>query len=179
MKSLRFDFGLISRYRIQLMGLAAIMIIACHAPKHGVEMPPILASTLVLGNLGVDLFLFLSGMGLWFSLSKSRLTVSNLKNWYAKRYKRLLIPYCIVMIPFWGIVTYMNNEGIGDFLIHTSTVGFWLWHEGAWFVAMLIPLYLITPPHLFDYKQIKQFICVVDSSCGNIINASGFHVKRF
>ena len=66
----QFDFGDISRYRTQLMGLATLMIIACHAPASGVLMPPVFAKVLSYGNFGVDIFLFLSGLGLFYSLSK-------------------------------------------------------------------------------------------------------------
>lgn len=69
-KDSQFDFGDISRYRTQLMGMASLMIIACHAPASGVLMPPVLANVLSYGNFGVDIFLLLSGLGLYYSLSK-------------------------------------------------------------------------------------------------------------
>lgn len=55
----------LSKYRTQLMGVSAIMIIVCHAPGSGVVMPSWLGSFLTLGSFGNDVFLFLSGMGCW------------------------------------------------------------------------------------------------------------------
>ena len=61
----------ISKYRTELMGLATIFILICHSPINGIQMPKYLEYTIVQGQIGVDLFLFLSGMGLWFSLTKT------------------------------------------------------------------------------------------------------------
>ena len=67
---LSFDLSLISRFRTQLMGIATIMIIACHAPASNVLMPSSIAKLLSLGNWGVDIFLFLSGVVVYYSLRK-------------------------------------------------------------------------------------------------------------
>ena len=67
---LNMDLSLLSKYRTQMMGLAALMIIFCHAPASGVVMPPFLHKVLGLGNFGVSIFLLLSGLGSWYSLNK-------------------------------------------------------------------------------------------------------------
>lgn len=64
-----FSLELLSKYRTQLMGIAAIMIIICHAVSYGVVLPSILKKITLYGNLGVDIFLFLSGLGCYYSLS--------------------------------------------------------------------------------------------------------------
>ena len=64
-----FQLSKISEYRTELMGMSAILILICHSVAY-IEMPRILHYVLSLGNIGVDLFLFLSGMGMWFSLTK-------------------------------------------------------------------------------------------------------------
>jgi len=68
--SMQINIRDISTYRTQLMGVATLMIIACHAPASGVVMPRILSFALNLGNYGVDIFLLLSGLGVYYSLSK-------------------------------------------------------------------------------------------------------------
>ncbi len=52
------------------MGIATLMIIACHAPASGVLMPRVISCLFTLGNYGVDIFLFLSGLGLSYSMNK-------------------------------------------------------------------------------------------------------------
>lgn len=79
----------LSKYRTQLMGLAAIMILCCHAESDGVSMHRSISWLLQWGNYGVDLFLLLSGCGMFFSLRKT----SGIGKWYKKRYSRILIPY--------------------------------------------------------------------------------------
>lgn len=86
---LMYDLNLISKYRTPLMGIAALMIILCHAPQYGVAMPNSISSVMLRGGLGVDIFLYLSGVGCWYSLSKG----VTLKKWYCKRFIRIFIPY--------------------------------------------------------------------------------------
>lgn len=75
-----------------------MMIIACHAPASGVKMPYILAKILELGNFGVDIFLFLSGLGCYYSLSKNR---GGYLCYFKRRFSRLMIPcaYYITFLP--------------------------------------------------------------------------------
>ena len=135
------DLNLLSRYRTILMGFAVIMIIMCHAPQYGVAMPEVVSSILSRGGLGVDIFLFLSGLGCWFSLSKG----GPLKRWYYKRFIRIFVPYFLIQIPFCFFYLCIGEFDWRHELTVFSTAGFWLWHEGAWYVALLLPLYLLTP----------------------------------
>lgn len=137
----QFNLNSLSKYRTPLMGIAAIMIIVCHTAQYGVVMPVFLRKLVIYGNLGVDIFLFLSGIGCYYSLNKN----TDLKEWYKKRFYRIFIPYLIIQIPFW-IYYYIN--GTFDFLNELfifTTIPFWTQHVGAWYVALLIPLYIITP----------------------------------
>jgi len=60
---------LLSKYRTELMGVGAICILLCHSVGRGVLMPDFLSQILSYGNIGVDIFLLLSGMGMYYSLS--------------------------------------------------------------------------------------------------------------
>ena len=66
-----FNLDKLSQYRTQLMGCAAIMIIICHAEASSVLIPPKIGHVLAYGNYGVDVFLFLSGIGCFYSLDKT------------------------------------------------------------------------------------------------------------
>ena len=52
------------------MGISIIMILLCHARMDGAYLPDIHLSILSLGNWGVDIFLQLSGIGMYYSISK-------------------------------------------------------------------------------------------------------------
>ena len=63
-------YGLLSQYRGELMGLAMLWVMLFHAYelRFGVFL---LDSFKALGFAGVDIFLLLSGMGLYVSLSRT------------------------------------------------------------------------------------------------------------
>lgn len=67
-----FNLGIFSKYRTELMGVATGLIILCHMPAHGVAMPGPLTMLLSHGGAGCDMFLFLSGLGMYCSLTSRR-----------------------------------------------------------------------------------------------------------
>ena len=67
MDARRIEWASLSRYRGVLMGIAIIMIVLFH-----VALPRSSAffGLKRMGNMGVDIFFFLSGIGLWFAWTK-------------------------------------------------------------------------------------------------------------
>lgn len=148
-----FNINLLSRYRACLMGASAILIILCHAPAY-VDLPNCVAALLSRGGWGVDIFLFLSGLGLYHSLSSISNDVNcSLKLWYTKRFKRLLIPYTLSYVPLCVIRGIIRGDSLLNIVGDISTLSFWTRHSGAWFVALIIPLYIIAP---FLYSLFKD-----------------------
>lgn len=148
----------ISKYRNELMGMATILILICHSCAY-IEYPRLFNYFVSYGNIGVDVFLFLSGFGLSFSLSKS----SCLFQWYRHRYNRILTPYFLIIIPLTFIryaLELMNTTDLFYIIKYILTIQFWIDHNGVWYIAMLLPLYLITPL-LFKYLQTNTSIKVV------------------
>lgn len=137
-----FYLSLFSKHRQSLMGISAILILLCHASGNKVMMPHALSIILSRGSWGVDMFLLLSGIGLYYSLDRPSV---NIKKWYKNRYSRILIPYFVIIIPLKIIVLYLYGGDIVETILDISTVNFWLNHRGTWFIAMLIPLYISTP----------------------------------
>lgn len=150
--------GYLSKYRTELMGLSAVMILLCHASGNGIEMPVFLRYTIVQAQIGVNVFLFLSGMGLWYSLSK---LLCSMRRWYLVRYSKLLVPYFIIQ----GTLTTISciRYDTLDFrfwLSSISTIEFWFSHRAAWFVALLIPLYCVAPL-LYSFFKAQSTVKVV------------------
>ena len=94
---MNFNLGLISKYKNELMGFSAIGIIFCHAPATLTELPSIVEKIMSLGQICVIIFFLLSGMGLFYSLEKSK----NILQWYKKRFLRLFVPYLILTVPYY------------------------------------------------------------------------------
>ena len=99
-KYFKYNLSDLSTYRTQMMGIATLMIIICHSCASKVIMPSFLAYLFRFGNIGVDIFLFLSGIGLYYSLSKNNLSSKeDYTSFYKRRFYRIYIPYLIVFIP--------------------------------------------------------------------------------
>lgn len=152
MNSKVIQLSLISKYRQELMGIATILILVCHSVGNNVYIPFPLNKLFALGTCGVDIFFFLSGFGLYYSLQKKK----SILQWYKKRYIRILVPYLIISII--GFVDYCINQpyDFGEYLFRLSLLSFWTDHNVAWFLAVIIPFYAITPflyQILFSHKH--------------------------
>ena len=77
------------------MGVGTLLIIICHAYGNNVKMPSILSKIVNNGQIGVDIFLLLSGIGIAYSLSNTNIFDSgkSLKEWYIKRKPPIKYPY--------------------------------------------------------------------------------------
>ena len=64
----------ISQYRTELMGVATLLVIFGHSAGNGVVMPGWMESLCGLASVGVDIFLLVSGLGLWYSLRSTDAT---------------------------------------------------------------------------------------------------------
>lgn len=184
-----FNLQEISNHRTALMGIATLMIIVCHAPASGVEMPIYLRKIFGLGNYGVDIFLFLSGIGCYYSLSKA----PDLNKYFKKRYLRIGVPYVLIILPFVFFYLLIGEYTLLDAFLSFTTLDYWLEHKGAWFIALLLPLYL-SSPLLFKVISgkrtlgilISMIICIIglcaintdNMICDNIYNNIQFALQR-
>lgn len=80
---------LISKYRTRIMGCAMIAIMLFHQPFF--YSNPLVDFFHLYGFWGVEVFLFVSGFGVVYSLRKN-----SLKQYYINRFKRLF-PACIIV----------------------------------------------------------------------------------
>ena len=106
----------ISRFRGELMGAAMLFIILFHV---GLPREDAFYGLRRMGNVGVDMFLFLSGIGLWFSWMKNPDT----KRFFIRRYLRIypawLIIACLFYIPrFQGGDTWAWVNLLGEISIN-------------------------------------------------------------
>ena len=69
-----FSVSDISQYRTHLMGVATLLVLFGHSAGNGVVMPGWMESLCGLASVGVDIFLFVSGLGLWYSLRSVQIT---------------------------------------------------------------------------------------------------------
>lgn len=157
------SFGLqsLSIYRKSLMGIATVLILICHTPVEITSLSAIIKRITVFCNVGVDIFLFLSGLGVFYSLDKFHnrankevggIARESIKYWYVRRYIRIFIPWILIAVPYYFAELLANNEPIITFFLNVTTLNFWVSHSGAWFVSTIVLLYLIAP----IYGNLKQ-----------------------
>lgn len=156
-------WNIVSKTRSDLFGLSIISIIIFHFFEDVVSSGKGTAFyrtaenyNHLLGSMGVDVFLFLSGVGLWFSLTEHY----DLKRFYLKRMKRVLIPYIIWGGLFWYIRDVMiQKKSFYDFFKDYSLLSFWTeGNRSLWFIGLIILAYAVFPIlyNLFKGETIKR-----------------------
>lgn len=147
------SYQMISKYRKYIMGVAALLIIICHN-NLVVNLQP---WEMMLGfirhffQIGVDVFLLVSGMGGVFSYVKCNL---NTGRFLHKRFMRI-IPTYVVAIGLWGLFSILVGWGIeSDFFWEYSIISFYINGSGSeWYVSAILLLYLLFP---FFYKVLQK-----------------------
>jgi peptidoglycan/LPS O-acetylase OafA/YrhL len=143
-------------YRNETYGFLALWILFFHV-KMRVDMAvsiPIITSFIEKGNFAVDVFLFLSGLCLCLSLKRD----DNMLHFYTKRFKRVVVTYLIIAIPFfiWKSLEEVPSNGFAHFFYDISGLSFWFSGcQNAWFVEAILLFYIITPP---IFRVVRQSI---------------------
>lgn len=136
--------GILSQNRSFLYGIAAVFVLLVHfggyLPSEGGGVT-ILSKLLRYGQLGVPIFGFLSGISCYYSLSRG----TPRSVFWENRIKRTFIPYLIISGSCNFVLDILIKRDIMAFLMDVSTLSFWLYHHGPWYLAMLIPVYLCMP----------------------------------
>lgn len=137
--------ALISKYRAQIMGFAAVLIMLFHfiTGLYSDLHIPVVTRVLSCGNIGVDCFLFLSGIGLFRSMSRDGQAVP----FYKRRISRIVLPVLLISLPYWLARDFLyKHDGIGMFLLNWFTLSFWTHNNRTvWYVSLLLLLYPLYP----------------------------------
>ncbi len=136
---------IVSKYRSEVMGVAGIIIVIHH------YLTSYLGEPYRFGAVGVDMFMFTMGLGLFFSLTKSaenRTFLKSLPYYFWRRFIRI-IPTLAVFLLTWSLWKYSNGGfEVKDFLLNLSLTGYWTLKYGKyfnWFVSGLLIFYLVAP----------------------------------
>lgn len=142
------NYKIISKYRNHIMGFAMLWVILFHS-KSTINGP--LNIIKVIGYGGVDIFLMLSGLGLYFSYVKNE----NKKEFYYRRLIRILPTY----IPLVLIFTIISHKiDIKTIFLNITTLSFWMNNPNKfdWYIPSLMILYLITPVYLDYFEKYRS-----------------------
>lgn len=144
----------ISKYKSALMGIAILIVVYGHYfyyhSNFTVYQDLNITMWYTVGS--VDIFIFLSGFGIWHSLSKN----SDPLTFMQRRLGRLLpsyIPFILVYCAFFVLTNQMNKwQALGNL----TTFGWWaqIGQQFNWYIPTQIALYLFSP--LF-FRIIQQY----------------------
>lgn len=134
-----------SIYRTGIMGFASIWILVMHSflEVYPNVFVPIISHFFYVGSLGVEIFLILSGMSMFFSFNNNQ----NILCFYKKRLIRIVPTWILTSIPYWLIICYLLEKlTIKEFFLNFFGITFWT--EGKttiWYVIAIFIFYLIYP----------------------------------
>lgn len=144
-------FTLINEYRPEIMGVAALWVFLFH--ERGVlgsgtgAVYTAIRFFLGTGFCGVDIFLFLSGIGLTYAIEKYPV-----KEFYKRRFARVLPAYVLTVV----IAMFLRKWDVGFFLKTLIGYNFWMrdMYTLLWFAYAILTLYLVFPLY---YRGMKRF----------------------
>lgn len=146
----KFNFFLVSKYRSEIYGIAALWIVFLHEISFqglGADVSNGLLRLFIQllreGDIGVDIFLFLSGVSLYFALAKK----PTMGHYLLRRFDRVLIAVFIIYGARWAIQAVYYQQDWHLVAMEFSLTQFWLLgrNDGTWYVSLLIPLYILYP----------------------------------
>lgn len=171
------------------MGIAIAMIMFCHfdvAQSHHDIPVNFIARTFHTFTVGVDIFLFLSGVGLYYSFTKKKTKYIDFQK---KRIVRLFPLYFVIAgITYFISDLIINNLGIGKFLRDLFFVSWFTEASTRYWYILAIAVFYLVFPFLYKYihggsngfvKAIIFSICwyiAVEALCYFIPGVSSFRI---
>ncbi len=140
--------------RNAIYGLCAIWIIEFHVClKMGYPIYiPVITDIVSMGNMGVDIFLFFSGLCLALAAVKNKYEKTGWGGYFRKRFVRVVIPYVLIGIPYylWNAFVENGSHGFASSILlfgwNYSSASFWLrGRQTTWFVFAIIVFYVLFP----------------------------------
>lgn len=135
----------ISRFRGELMGFAMIIILLFHVC--GPHNETFFLRLCRCGNVGVDIFMFVSGIGLWFAWSKG----TTLGMFYRRRFRRVYPAWFVVACLFFVPIYIKGGKTLADTVLDIAVNwSFWTVYGELqfWYVPAIMLFYVFAPAYM-------------------------------
>ena len=130
-----FQIKDISTYRSELMAWSILWIMMLHFTFTQIKPFGFIAQ---YGFVGVDIFMLVSGLGLYFSLENKKLI-----DFYKKRIFRIFPTYYLIGLLY-NIILF--HDDILTYLYRFTTLGYWTGGVfGEWYIPTIVLYYLFSP----------------------------------
>ncbi len=170
MKKRLLNWNILSEYKSELYGLTILWIMFFHSYLCGVyffreaAFPLKLVHTFVNhGNMGCDIFLFLSGIFAYYSFSRR-------PDYFAyekKRYIRLWMPAAIINGIYW-LILFFKDFNFVNLITRFTLIKFWYsGDQQIWFISFILLCYLVYPfIFLMIYREdnslnVFNWVCLI------------------
>ena len=144
-------YELLTKYRMAIFGFAQLWIFLRHTFFFNDYHFGFIDCLVQIGDCGVDIFMFLSGFGLFFSYQKSE----SLLSFYRKRVLRIVPTFVISILIFRIVYSIVNGGG------YLSLANPFWWvnmvFNKYWFIGAIFFLYLSFP---IIIKIVKNHTCL-------------------
>lgn len=156
----------LSRFRGPLMGIAMLVVMMFHVgfARHDTFWFCVNRC----GNVGVDMFLFLSGIGLWYAWTKAPSLGgewARLPLFYRRRFQRIY-PAWLLLSSLYYIPLYIEGKFTLWQTVGNILIGWRLWSgfvDEFWFIPMILVFYLVAPFYmmLIQRQRVWSWLPVV------------------
>ena len=140
-----FDLSILTSHRQELYGVATLWIITFHSYLCNVYFPTVIGNLITYGNMGCEIFLFLSGICLYFSYHGEEQYIPFIK----RRLVRLYVPIVLICSWYWLYQlaeSSLSLASLGTLAANYLTLSLWLTGDSQiWFVSLLMVVYLLYP----------------------------------
>lgn len=139
---------LLSKHRSELMVIAMIWLAIFHS-HISFNFKPINFILETCGYGGVDIFMFLSGFGLYYAYKKE----SKYFDFIKKRLIKIL-PYNIIICIIWKFV---YGRGIFETILDALGLSLLFRHNlTGWYTSLMLVIYLLTPLYMKIFKNTEK-----------------------
>ena len=148
------NIEILSKHRNEIYGISAIWIVLFHATSgygldvtFGFSILDEVESWLKL-SFGVDVFIFLSGVSLFFSFSKN----PSYESFISRRIGRIIPALLLTWAIKWVVLTLLGEHSLAWLIWQLTLVPFFIEgnNNGSWFISIIVFLYFIFP-YLYSF----------------------------
>lgn len=144
----KMNWNELSKFRSQIYGIAMVWIVIYHVWESYPEQmtfPWTLSEIVSYGNIGVDIFLFLSGISMYFAVQKEIRDGGFLciRKFYYKRISKIAIVYVLFCVPYFVFMHLIWNYDLSLFLKQLFFCREKI--SSFWFLLCIVVCYLLYP----------------------------------